>query len=131
MILHFVESTYFQISLDHLIHIHTKATLPQTGTFFVAQILILDKNLAQTHDDGDTHTCKFGNFKCLCVCMSEIRDNLRVCVCVCIWLIRLANSNSGLRAFSACACILHHSHIHTEANSERERGRGAPTHTDR
>lgn len=58
MILHFVESTYFQISLDPLIHTHTqtKATLPQTGTFFVAQILILDKNLAQTHDGGDTHT---------------------------------------------------------------------------
>lgn len=88
MILHFVESTYFQISLDPLIHTHTdthtKATLPQTGTLFVAQILILDKNLAQTHDGGDTHTHtrKFGNFKCLCVCMREIRDNLCVCVCV-------------------------------------------------
>lgn len=58
MILQFVDSKYFQISLAPLnTHTHTeaetKATLPQTGIFFVAQILILDKNFAQTHDGGD------------------------------------------------------------------------------
>lgn len=113
MILHFVESTYFQISLVPTTH--TKATLLQTGTFFVAQILILDKNLAQTHDDGDTHTSKFGNFKCLCV--REIRDN--VCVYLADQTCKLQLRVKGVLSMCLHSASFTHTHRGKQRKGER------------
>lgn len=134
MILHFVESTYFQISLDPLIHTHTHSDKSYTTTnrqIFVAQILILDKNLAQTHDGGDTHTRKFGNFKCLCVCMREIRDNLCVCVYLADQTCKLQLRVKGVLSMCLHSASLTHTHRQRQTAKGREVEEHPHTQTDR